>query len=386
MPISPDALSGDTSASARLWRRFFAGAPVASTPGRYLFLGGTSSRVLLGYPPRCLRRFGLMAVAVAEGLIVLLFVLSILPAHWDGAPPGQAVVLPTPPVASPPGTRAAPGPTFGPNVPIKQPDRPQDTSPTVMLQTKPDQALPEKHAALPQQAFEASERLTAAGQSRPHPVAGASSATDSQSPMGGSPSRAQEFRSALVGAKPATLQPASETLTFDERWAPTAGDMRLPIHQVADHGSPSHAQESDTMPVQFSRSSPQAGAKPARPHVASGVSTSDKQSAPTAGGIRIFIHHVAGHQGDAALAQRLADYLRRQGFTVADIRPVDFSIGRPSVRYFFARDRAASQRLVDELGRFFDERTSLAPDHASDFTHYLPKPRPGNVEFWLPTS
>jgi hypothetical protein len=162
--------------------------------------------------------------------------------------------------------------------------------------------------------------------------------------------------------------------------------MRLPIHQVADHGSPSHAQESDTMPVQFSRSSPQAGAKPARPHVASGVSTSDKQSAPTAGGIRIFIHHVAGHQGDAALAQRLADYLRRQGFTVADIRPVDFSIGRPSVRYFFARDRAASQRLVDELGRFFDKRTSLAPDHASDFTHYLPKPRPGNVEFWLPTS
>jgi hypothetical protein len=86
------------------------------------------------------------------------------------------------------------------------------------------------------------------------------------------------------------------------------------------------------------------------------------------------------------LAQRLADYLRREGFTVAGIRAVDFSIGSPSVRYFFARDRAASQRLVEELGRFFEEGTSRAPDHASDFTHYLPKPRPGNVEFWLPTS
>jgi hypothetical protein len=86
------------------------------------------------------------------------------------------------------------------------------------------------------------------------------------------------------------------------------------------------------------------------------------------------------------LAQRLADYLRGQGFTVADIRPVDFRIGKPSVRYFFARDRAASQRLVEELGRFSGGRTSLAPDQASDFTHFLPKPRPGSVEVWLPAS
>jgi hypothetical protein len=386
MPISPDALSGDISDWARLWRRFLVGAPVASTPGRCLLLGGTSSFVLLGYPLRCLPRFGLMAVAVAEGLVVLLFVLSIVPAHWDGAPPGQAVVLPMPPVARPPGTRAAPGPTFGPNAPNKQPGRPQDRLATMALQAKPDQALPEKHAALPQQPFEASERLTAAGQSRPHPVAGASSATGSQSSMGGLPSPAQEFRSVRVGAKPATLQPASETLTFDEHWGPLAGDMRLPIHQVADHGSSSHAPESDTMPVQPSRSSPQADAKPARPHVASGVSTSDKQLTPPAGGIKVFIHHVAGHQQDAALAQRLADYLRGQGFTVADIRPVDFSIGKPSVRYFVARDHAASQRLVEQLARFFEGRTSLAPDQASDFTHYLPKPRPGNVEVWLPAS
>ena len=86
------------------------------------------------------------------------------------------------------------------------------------------------------------------------------------------------------------------------------------------------------------------------------------------------------------MAERLAGYLRGQGFTVADIRPVDFSIGKPSVRYFFARDRAAGQRLVEELARFAEGGTSLAPDHASDFTHFLPKPRPGSVEVWLPTS
>jgi hypothetical protein len=56
------------------------------------------------------------------------------------------------------------------------------------------------------------------------------------------------------------------------------------------------------------------------------------------------------------------------------------------VRFFFEDDRSASEGLVEELGRFFEEETSLAPDHASDFTHYLPKPRAGNVEFWLPTS
>jgi sulfocyanin len=100
--------------------------------------------------------------------------------------------------------------------------------------------------------------------------------------------------------------------------------------------------------------------------------------------IRVFIHHVAGHQADAALARQLADYLRRRGFIVADIRPVDFSIGEPSVRYFFARDRTASQDLVKEVSPFFEETPSQAPDEASDFTHYVPKPRPGNVEVWLP--
>ena len=116
------------------------------------------------------------------------------------------------------------------------------------------------------------------------------------------------------------------------------------------------------------------------------VSALEDRPALSAGGIRVFIHHVAHHHRVAALAERLADHLRRQGFTVADIRPVDFTISKPGVRYFFEDDRSASERLVEELGRFFEEETSLAPDHASDFTHYLPKPRPGNVEVWLPAS
>jgi hypothetical protein len=124
----------------------------------------------------------------------------------------------------------------------------------------------------------------------------------------------------------------------------------------------------------------------AKLHAGSVVSTSDDQSALPAGDIRIFIHHLADRQGDITLAQRLADHLRGRGFTVADIRPVEFSIGKPSVRYFFARDRAASQRLVEELHRFFEPDTSLAPEQASDFTHYLPKPRPRTVEVWLRTS
>ena len=156
-------------------------------------------------------------------------------------------------------------------------------------------------------------------------------------------------------------------------------------------GSPSRVEESRIEPVQPGRSSPQVADDPAnlrsaaKIQVASQATTAEVDPALPAGEIRVFIHHVAD-QRDGALAQRLADYLRGQGFTVADIRPVDFSIGKPSVRYFFARDRAASQRLVEELGGFAAGGASLGPDHASDFTHFVPKPRPGSVEVWLPGS
>jgi hypothetical protein len=257
--------------------------------------------------------------------------------HPDSAA-SVAMAVSMPPPASSPGPEAAARSMLGPNAPIEEPGGPQDTLATVTLQTKPDPVLPDESALLPLESLEIFERLTAERESRPRPVADAPSMTRSQSAMGAWPSRVQESR---------------------------------------------------TVRIQPSRSSPQVGAAPAtlgsaaKLHVATKVSTLDEHSALPAGDIRVFIHHVADRQGETAVAQRLADYLRRQGFNVADIRPVDFSIGKPSVRYFFARDRAASQRLVKELRRF---GTSLAPDHASDFSHFLPKPRPGNVEVWLPAS
>jgi hypothetical protein len=124
---------------------------------------------------------------------------------------------------------------------------------------------------------------------------------------------------------------------------------------------------------------------PARAQAAEASASADRP-APPVGEIRVFIHHTAGRAGDAALAQRLADHLRGQGFTVADIRPVDFRIGKASVRYFFEDDRSASERLAADFGRFMQEAGARAPDDASDFTHFMPKPRPGNVEVWLRAS
>ena len=102
--------------------------------------------------------------------------------------------------------------------------------------------------------------------------------------------------------------------------------------------------------------------------------------------IRIFIHHAGSDVASSALAHRLAGYLRRLGYSVADIRTVDFRIENPSVRCFFGADRNGSEHLVDAVERFFDNAQSRSPQRATDFTHYTPRPRPGNVEVWLPTS
>jgi hypothetical protein len=120
--------------------------------------------------------------------------------------------------------------------------------------------------------------------------------------------------------------------------------------------------------------------------VASGVSTSDKQSAPPAGGIRVFTHHVSDHQGDAALAQRLADHFATPGLHVAGLRPVDFSIAGPVYGISSRATAPPASAWSRSFVGFFESDTSLAPEHASDFTHYLPRPRPGNVEVWLRTS
>jgi hypothetical protein len=107
-------------------------------------------------------------------------------------------------------------------------------------------------------------------------------------------------------------------------------------------------------------------------------------AAPDPVGLRLFIHYPAAQVEGAEIAARLAEYLRRRGFEVAAIRPIDLLVERPGVRYFFDRDYAESERLLDELGWFFRGMPWAAPARASDFTHYTPRPSPGTVEIWLP--
>jgi hypothetical protein len=78
-------------------------------------------------------------------------------------------------------------------------------------------------------------------------------------------------------------------------------------------------------------------------------------------GIRIFIHYAGSDVASAALAHRLAGYLRGQGFAVADIGTVDFRIAKPSVRYFFGADRNDSEHLVEAVERFLDHAQSRSP-------------------------
>jgi hypothetical protein len=401
MPISPDALPGDVSDSTcrRPRQRPCKGAPVVGAPGWYVIR--RAAPVPSSDPMRRSRYFRLSAIAVTVGLVPLLFVLSMVRAQLSEAPAGQTVVVPVPPPVISPGPRSAPRPTPAPAATTEEPTRPQDTVVTAMLQTKPDPLLPDELALLPVEPIEALQRSTAELEIRPEPVG--LSAAPLPSTTDGSPSRvdeplrgqAQSSRSSpQVVDAPANLrttakiQLASEASTLDDHSAvaPASSPTRL---SPAMSGSPARVDEPGREPAQSSRSSPrvvdaQANLRSAvEIQLASQATTADDDSALPAGAIRVFIHHVAD-QGDGALAQQLAEYLRGQGFTVADIRSVDFGIARPSVRYFFARDRAASQRLVEELGRFAAGGASLAPDRASDFTHFVPKPRPGSLEVWLP--
>jgi len=118
-----------------------------------------------------------------------------------------------------------------------------------------------------------------------------------------------------------------------------------------------------------------------RPLASSNPADEATAAAPTP--IRIFIHHTAG-DGNALPAIQLAAVLQARGFDVVDIRPVDFQIEQPSVRYFFDGDRRESRRLVEAIGAFYAEDRGPAPGEATDFSNFSPKPRQGNVEVWLP--
>jgi hypothetical protein len=341
--LTPDAVASPRPVDSRLAgtvnprQRPSEGAPVAGAPGWYVIR--RTAPPAADEPMRSSRRFRLIVVAVTAALVPLLLVLSMVRAQWSEGPAGPTVVVPMPSPVIAPGRDSAPSAAPVQQAPTDEPADPPETFATAAEQTRPDPVLPEERALLPLESIGALQWSTAEWASRP----------DAAVP----PSR-RRFASANDGL-------ASRALELREQPGQASRSLAQVRNGTATPGSAAEIE------------------------VASQATTPDDHPALPAGEIRIFIHHVAG-QRDGALAQRLADYLRGDGFTVTDIRAVRFSIGKPSVRYFFARDRAASQRLVEELARFPEGGTSLAPDQASDFTHFLPKPSPGNVEVWLPTS
>jgi sulfocyanin len=343
----PDRRPANSRPSATPRRYTDNGPPVAGAPGWYVVRRKSQIPVLFTRLLRRRPRFGFVAVPTAAGVAILVLLLSLVRAHSGEAPAERSAMALMPPVASSPGAgpdrppaASAEAPAVGatpePDAPIEKQGGPRGASAIAASRAKADPAPHEETAALLLVSRQTLDGLTPEWQSPSRPPA---SVGRSQAQVGSTPSRAQ----------------------------------------VSSEAS-----------LQFP-SSPQAAAGPARhgstpkPQVAGEVPSLQDRPALSPGDIRIFIHF-ADHRKVTTLAERLADHLRRHGFTVVDIQPVDFTISKPSVRYFFEGDRSASERLVEELSRSFEEGTSLAPDHASDFTHYLPKPRPGTVEVWLPAS
>jgi len=91
---------------------------------------------------------------------------------------------------------------------------------------------------------------------------------------------------------------------------------------------------------------------------------------------RVVVHY-SGNEAEAA--QRLAKHLAEKGYEVA-IRPVNVQIGRPSVRYYFADDRAATVELAASVEQSLDGRTN---PRVLDLSHQRSKPRPGTLEVWI---
>lgn len=91
---------------------------------------------------------------------------------------------------------------------------------------------------------------------------------------------------------------------------------------------------------------------------------------------RVVVHY-SGAEADAA--RRLAQHLAEKGYEVA-IRPVNVPIARPSVRYYFADDRAATVELAASVEQSLDGRTN---PRVLDLSHHRSKPRPGTLEVWI---
>jgi hypothetical protein len=171
------------------------------------------------------------------------------------------------------------------------------------------------------------------------------------------------YRPPLPGERPAADAAAQGERRDTAAFVPQA----VPYSRTPPDSAPPVPRPAAPPVVEPYRPPPAAAMPPAEPAMPSG--------AP-----RVFIHHTAGSDPDAAAAQAVAERLRGQGFAVVAIRPVPFVIRKGSVRYYFEQDRAAARRLADLAGPLAGPGGPRPP---LDFSHYQPKPSPGTVEVWV---
>jgi hypothetical protein len=98
-----------------------------------------------------------------------------------------------------------------------------------------------------------------------------------------------------------------------------------------------------------------------------------------ASGPRVYVHFAARAAGAPAIAMHLVRRLNAEGFA-AEARPVDFLIASPSIRYFFAADRDSAEAVSATLEGQIPGKVTPP---VVDFTHFEPKPQPGDLEIWV---
>jgi hypothetical protein len=190
------------------------GAPLAGAPGWYVVR--RKSRIPLLFDRLRRRpRFGLVAVATAAGMAVLVLLLSLVRAYWSEAPAERSTTALMPPAASSPGARPdgppaasteAPsvGPTPEPDAAAEERGAPQGAPATAASRAKADPAPLERIAALLLASRQVLDASTPEWPRRPRPLA---SAAPSHSPMGGTPPRAQVSGRESLQTPPSSPQP-----------------------------------------------------------------------------------------------------------------------------------------------------------------------------------
>jgi hypothetical protein len=116
------------------------------------------------------------------------------------------------------------------------------------------------------------------------------------------------------------------------------------------------------------------GQKPS-PAPSSAAEASPNVAKPTP--VRVFIHHDARSEREAAMARVVAARLRETEFEVVAVRAVPFIVRTDNARYFFNQDREGARKLAAALGAVAG---SGGPRSPQNFSYYEPKPSRGTVE------